>query len=437
MRPKPHRVAVRLGLDEATIGRLQARGYLGRLALTEPEIRERLYRAHLAYLLTRAGGKGHSRRRTTPLCLLVAMLAIIVPHSASAVATGEKTVLVVLATSGPHPYAVAEVERTMRTADDFLRSASLGHLQIDADVTPWLAAFTSDPGCGATNRSLEVTLAPARLAAERAGYHASRYDDVIYAIADAKCGFQGAAWGHEVMLARQPTLRLVVHELGHAFGLAHAQSSNCAENRLTCGLDDTGDPFSPMGSGNLDFSVYEKVHPRMDSPPTACRLSRALCPRPSDDQDERGAGALGHDGTGNLVDRVSLATVPRTSRSTGLWRDGRLAARPVGGLDHESDEGRPDVDCAWRDLPHPPVDAGHTAACRSGSGRGSLQLVRVELRHAIARAYFGGDESKHAIGSPVEMPVAPTRDRSARATQVSRTRCSRAHPVARPSPTPH
>ena len=259
MRPKPHRVAVRLGLDEATIGRLQARGYLGRLALTEPEIRERLYRAHLAYLLTRVGGKGDGRRRTTPLCLLVAMLAIIVPQSASAVATGEKTVLVVLATSGPHPYTVAEVERTMRATDDFLRSASLGHLQVDADVTPWLAAFTSDPGCGTTNRSLEVILAPARLAAERAGYHASRYDNVIYAIADAKCGFQGAAWGHEAMLARQPTVRLVVHELGHAFGLAHAQSTNCGENRLTCGLDDTGDPFSPMGSGSLDFSVYEKV----------------------------------------------------------------------------------------------------------------------------------------------------------------------------------
>ena len=50
MRPEPHRVALRLGLGEATIRRLQARGYLRRLALSEPEIRERLYRAHLAYL---------------------------------------------------------------------------------------------------------------------------------------------------------------------------------------------------------------------------------------------------------------------------------------------------------------------------------------------------------------------------------------------------
>jgi hypothetical protein len=260
MGPEPDRVAERLGLDETTIARLRERGHLTRLTLTEFEIRERLYRAHLAHLLTRAGGRRGGRGRSTSLCVLVAMLALVVPHSASAVATGARTVLVVLATSGPQPYTVAEVERTMREAGDFLHRASLGYLRLHTDVTPWMVAFTSDPGCGgATNRGLEATVTPARLAAQRGGYDASRYDDVIYAIADSKCGFQGAAWGHEVMLARQPTLRLIVHELGHAFGLAHAQSSNCVANRITCGLDDTGDPFSPMGSGTLDFSAYEKV----------------------------------------------------------------------------------------------------------------------------------------------------------------------------------
>ena len=57
MQPEPHRVAARLGLDEPTIGRLEARGHLRRLALTEPQIRARLYCAHLAFLLARAGGK--------------------------------------------------------------------------------------------------------------------------------------------------------------------------------------------------------------------------------------------------------------------------------------------------------------------------------------------------------------------------------------------
>jgi hypothetical protein len=54
MRPEPHRVAASLGFDETTICRLAARGHLCRLALTEPQIRVRLYRAYDAYLLTRA-----------------------------------------------------------------------------------------------------------------------------------------------------------------------------------------------------------------------------------------------------------------------------------------------------------------------------------------------------------------------------------------------
>jgi hypothetical protein len=269
MQPEPQRVAARLGLDERTITRLGARGYLCRLALTEPQIRARLYHAHLAYLLARrAGRKAGGRAGTGTLSLLVAMCALFLPHSANALATGEKSVLVVLATFGPQPYTVADVERTMRAAEEFLRNTSLGQVRLRADVTPWLAAFTGNPGCGGlANSSLDALVAPARLAAQRAGYDASRYDDLIYAIADSHCGFQGVAWGDQVMLTRRPTLRLVVHELGHAFGLAHAQSSSCAENRLTCGLDDTGDPFSPMGSGMLDFSVYEKgllgwIHPQ-------------------------------------------------------------------------------------------------------------------------------------------------------------------------------
>ena len=58
MQPEPHRVAARLGFDETTIGRLAARGHLRRLALTEPQIRARLYRGHMAYLLACAGGEG-------------------------------------------------------------------------------------------------------------------------------------------------------------------------------------------------------------------------------------------------------------------------------------------------------------------------------------------------------------------------------------------
>jgi hypothetical protein len=57
MRPEPHEVAARLGLDATTIRRLEACGYLSRLALMEAEISERLYRAHLRYVQS-AGHEG-------------------------------------------------------------------------------------------------------------------------------------------------------------------------------------------------------------------------------------------------------------------------------------------------------------------------------------------------------------------------------------------
>lgn len=196
----------------------------------------------------------------TPLYAVALLLAMLVVQSAGAVVKGEKRVLVVLATSGSKPYTVAEVEHTVAQARSFISTASFGQVQLRVDVTPWLSAFSSNPGCGGgTNRSLDNVVAPAKVAADVAGFDPSRYDDVIYAIADSKCGFHGTTWGNEVILTRQPNLQLVVHELGHAFGLGHAQASDCITIEGLCGLDETGDPFSPMGSGELDFSVYEKV----------------------------------------------------------------------------------------------------------------------------------------------------------------------------------
>jgi len=188
------------------------------------------------------------------------LLATLSVQSAGAVVKGDERVLVVLATSGPKPYTVADVERTAAQARDFFSTASFGQVQLRVDVTPWLAAFDGNPGCGGgTNRSLENVVAPARVAADLAGFDAARYDEVIYTIADSHCGFHGVTWGHEVMLTRQPNLQLVVHELGHAFGLGHAQASDCITVAGLCGLEETGDPFSPMGSGEVDFSAYEKV----------------------------------------------------------------------------------------------------------------------------------------------------------------------------------
>src|SRR5438132_188499 len=157
---------------------------------------------------------------------------------AGAITKGQERVLIVLATSGPKPYSVAEVETTVRQVDAFFRTSSLGQVQLHVDVTPWLAAFPDNPGCGGlTSASFDAVLAPAREAAGRAGYNAAHYDDAVYAIADSHCAFFGETWGRQVMLTRQPTLQLLAHELGHTFGLGHAHATDCNVSPLKCGVD--------------------------------------------------------------------------------------------------------------------------------------------------------------------------------------------------------
>jgi hypothetical protein len=196
--------------------------------------------------------------RRAPLLAVVALLAAVVLPSAGAAPKANQRVLVVLASTGAKPYPVADVQRAFAEANEFLQRSSFGQVRVEADVTPWLTGLTARPSCGASTTTVDSIFAPARQEAARAGFDPARYDTVVYELPDARCGFFGATYGHQVMLTREPTVELLAHELGHTFGLGHAMAADCID-WLRCSLLDTGDPFSPMGSGALDYSAYEKA----------------------------------------------------------------------------------------------------------------------------------------------------------------------------------
>jgi hypothetical protein len=197
--------------------------------------------------------------RVSLVAVTVLLLALPAASSAAAPAVGNQRVLVILGTSGSTPYTVSDVQAVAQQAAQFYRTSSFGQLHLSFDVTPWLHAFSADPGCAFTSQNaFDALVQPARLAAQRAGYQPSDYPRLVYVLADSRCAFFGTTWGQEVTLTREPTLELLVHELGHSFGLGHAGASACADG---CGVLEPGDPYSPMGTGDelLDFTAYEKV----------------------------------------------------------------------------------------------------------------------------------------------------------------------------------
>lgn len=199
---------------------------------------------------------------TSKLACIAALAAVLVPASAAgpAAAVGEQSVLVVLATwEGEREWwPRADVVAALHEADAFLRKSSFQQLRLNGTVTEWLRGYPGIPDCPAAEHEripLALTDGP-DAAARAAGFRPESYDRVVYIIPRIGCQWLGVGVGRQVMLNGTMNAWGIVHELGHTYGLAHARGRECQ----TCRSNEYGDPFSPMGQGLVDFSVFEKVH---------------------------------------------------------------------------------------------------------------------------------------------------------------------------------
>jgi hypothetical protein len=202
-------------------------------------------------------------RRGLLLVTVLGCLAALAPAEASAhgfastirgkgAFAGEQSVLVVPITWGPRPQSVDEIRHVVFTETAaFMRASSYGRGWLVGDVTPWLQALPSQPECDP--RALARV---ADTAAAAAGFDPARYERFVYVFPRIDCPFSGLGSGERAWINGTAHRKLVAHELGHTYGLAHANSWECPAGR--CRAVEYGDPYSTMGFGSGDFNVFEK-----------------------------------------------------------------------------------------------------------------------------------------------------------------------------------
>jgi hypothetical protein len=137
----------------------------------------------------------------------------------------------------------------------------VGALDATGDVFGWYTLDQTNSGCAYTTWG-----SAARAKAQAAGVDLSVYDHVVhYFPRVSTCSFSGVGQlPGRYSWIKQGGSQTISHELGHNFGVHHANSYRCVLDGVpvsiggSCSMTEYGDPFDVMGSFYRHLSAYHK-----------------------------------------------------------------------------------------------------------------------------------------------------------------------------------
>ena len=159
------------------------------------------------------------------------------------------------------PFTKAQVQDALTTGSGsvkaFYEEESKGGLTISGSVFGWYQIAATTANCDWSTWHTQ-----AWNAATAAGVNLSAYTNVMFVFPNTSaCGWAGLGYvpGPYTYINGTLSVQVMTHELGHNFGLAHANAANCVVNGTrvmiaatsSCTTVGYADPFSTMGNNAL------------------------------------------------------------------------------------------------------------------------------------------------------------------------------------------